>query len=45
MKIILFKQNLYKTYWYLYFRNKKKPNLKKLKALIEETNNLKNKIQ
>jgi hypothetical protein len=41
MKKILLKQELYKTYWYFHFRLRKKPNLKKLKALIEQTNNLK----
>lgn len=41
MKKILLKQELYKTYWYFYFRLRKKPNLKKLQALIQTTEQLK----
>lgn len=36
MKKILLKQELYKTYWYFYFRLRNKPNLKKLKQSINE---------
>jgi hypothetical protein len=32
----LIKQELFKTYWYFYFRLQKKPNLKKLQELINQ---------
>jgi hypothetical protein len=38
---IFLKQNLYKTHSYFRFRNSKKPNLKKLKALINSAEKFK----